>query len=200
MQAFLKIYLPVYLLLYLGITFVLPSYRVWKKTGINPVTFGNDDTAHNYIGFVMKLLIALLLITVSVYSFGKEIYAYLLPVWYLQRQFIIVSGLVIIHIAFLWIIAAQYQMRNSWRIGIDEINKTALVTKGVFSISRNPIFLGMILSVLGIFLILPNALTLFLTGTTYFIIQVQIRLEEEFLEKQHSDLYLQYKSKTRRLL
>jgi protein-S-isoprenylcysteine O-methyltransferase Ste14 len=31
-------------------------------------------------------------------------------------------------------------MDNSWRIGIDEENKTGLVTKGIFSISRNPIF------------------------------------------------------------
>jgi protein-S-isoprenylcysteine O-methyltransferase Ste14 len=50
---------------------------------------------------------------------------------------------------------AQYQMSNSWRIGIDEKNKTELVTKGIFY-SRNPIFLGMIISILGIFLILPT--------------------------------------------
>ena len=58
----------------------------------------------------------------------------------------------------------------------------------------------MIISVLGIFFILPNALTFFLTVTTYLIIQIQIRLEEEFLEKQHGDNYLHYKLKTKRLL
>ena len=31
-----------------------------KQTGINPVTFGKTDNAHDYIGFVMKVLIALL--------------------------------------------------------------------------------------------------------------------------------------------
>ena len=58
----------------------------------------------------------------------------------------------------------------------------------------------MIISVAGIFFILPNALTFFLMLTTYIVIQIQIRLEEEFLEKQHEEQYLIYKKTTKRLL
>jgi len=36
--------------------------------------------------------------------------------------------------------------------------------------------------------------------TTYIVIQIQIRLEEEFLEKQHGEQYLIYKKTTKRLL
>ncbi|MBN8700345.1 MAG: isoprenylcysteine carboxylmethyltransferase family protein [Chitinophagales bacterium] len=200
MQTFLKIYLPIYLVLYLAVAFVLPTYRTWKQTGVNPVTFGKTDTAHNYIGFLMKLLIALLFVALLIFSFNIPTYEYLLPVWYLQHPIILYSGLALIHIALLWVVIAQFQMSKSWRIGIDEENKTELVTAGLFSISRNPIFLGMILSVTGIFLIIPNALTFFLCLSTYFVIQIQIRLEEEFLIKQHGDEYLHYKQKTRRLL
>lgn len=200
MQVFLKIYLPVYLLIYLAVAFILPSFRTWKQTGINPVTFGKEDTAHNYIGFIMKLLIALLFFMTLVYSLSHKLYNYLLPVWYLENQFVVIAGLAIIHVALIWIMIAQFQMSNSWRIGIDEENKTQLVTKGIFSISRNPIFFGMIGTVLGLFLILPNALSFFLTLTSYFIIQIQIRLEEEFLERQHGEAYKNYKSKTRRLI
>jgi hypothetical protein len=46
----LKIYLPIYLLLYLSVAFVIPTYRTYKKTGINPITFGKADNAHDYIG------------------------------------------------------------------------------------------------------------------------------------------------------
>lgn len=200
MNSLLKIYLPVYLLLYLAATFILPSYRTWKQTGINPVTFGKEDTAHNYIGFVMKLLIVLLFTTVLLFSFSDNIYNYLLPASYLQNKTLCIIGFVLIHISLLWIIIAQYQMSNSWRIGIDEINKTELVTSGVFGISRNPVFFGMIVSVLGLFLILPNALTFFITAATYFIIQIQIRLEEEFLERRHGSRYKTYKETTRRLI
>lgn len=200
MHNFLKTYLLIYLLIYLAAAFVIPSYRTWRQTGINPVTFGKEDTAHNYIGYVMKLLIALLFVMTLIYSLSSKLYEYLVPVWYMDNRVILIIGLVIIHTALIWILIAQYQMNNSWRIGIDEANKTPLVTRGVFSFSRNPIFLGMILTVLGFFLILPNALSFFLTLTSYFVIQVHIRLEEEFLERQHGQTYRDYRSKTRRLI
>ncbi len=200
MQLFLRFYLPVYLIAYLAVAFALPTWRTWKQTGINPITFGNTDTAHNYIGFVMKLLIALLFIAVLCFSISGQLYQYLVPVTYLQKEWLVVTGLLIIHISLVWIAIAQFQMSTSWRIGIDAANKTELKTKGLFSISRNPVFLGMIASVAGMFCIIPNAVTFFLTLATYFIIQVQIRLEEEFLERQHGAKYTSYKSATRRLI
>ncbi|MBK6563903.1 MAG: isoprenylcysteine carboxylmethyltransferase family protein [Saprospiraceae bacterium] len=196
----LKIYLPIYLIMYMLVAFVIPTYRTYKQTGINPITFGKNDNAHDYIGFIMKVLIVLLFVAVLTYSMSEKMYSYLVPISYLQTQILTITGLALIHIALVWISFAQFQMSNSWRIGIDEENKTKLVTDGVFSISRNPIFLGMIISVLGLFFIVPNALTFFLTITTYIIIQIQIRLEEEFLQKQHAQDYVNYKLKTKRLL
>ena len=196
----LKIYLPIYLILYMLVAFVIPTYRTYKQTGINPITFGKNDNAHDYIGFIMKVLIVLLFVAVLTYSMSEKMYSYLVPISYLQTQILTITGLALIHIALVWISIAQFQMSNSWRIGIDEENKTKLVTDGVFLISRNPIFLGMIISVLGLFFIVPNALTFFLTITTYIVIQIQIRLEEEFLQKQHAQDYVNYKLKTRRLL
>ena len=196
----LKIYLPAYLLLYLLIAFVVPTYRTFKKTGINPITFGKNDNAHDYIGFVMKLLIAFLFVAVLCFSFSDNLYYFPIPISYLSFSTFKIIGLILIHISLIWIGIAQYQMSNSWRIGIDEKNKTELVIKGVFSISRNPIFLGMIISILGLFMIVPTALSFCLLITTYFIIQIQIRLEEDFLEKQHRQEYINYKHKTRRLI
>ena len=196
----LKIYLPIYLIMYMLVAFVIPTYRTYKQTGINPITFGKNDNAHDYIGFIMKVLIVLLFVAVLTYSMSEKMYSYLVPISYLQTQILTITGLALIHIALVWISFAQFQMSNSWRIGIDEKNKTKLVTDGVFSISRNPIFLGMILSVVGLFFIVPNALTFFLTITTYIVIQIQIRLEEEFLQKQHAQDYVNYKLKTKRLL
>ncbi len=194
----LKIYLPIYLLLYLAVAFVIPTYRTWKSTGINPVTFGSSDTAHDYIGMVMKLLIVLLLAAVLCYTFNAQ--QCLNPIAFLQLSILQIIGLVLIHMSLLWISIAQYQMSDSWRIGIDTENKTALKTTGIFSVSRNPIFLGMIVSVFGIFLVVPDTLTFFLAFTGYFVIQIQIRLEEEFLEKQHGEAYRSYKHKVSRLI
>ena len=68
----LRMYLPIFLLLYLMVAFVLPSWRVYKETGINPVTFKNSGNAHDYIGVVMKVLIGLLVVSVLFFSFSLD--------------------------------------------------------------------------------------------------------------------------------
>ena len=58
----------------------------------------------------------------------------------------------------------------------------------------------MILSLLGLFLTTPNALTGLFLVLGYILIQIQIRLEEEFLTKEHGQKYEAYKQKVRRLI
>ncbi len=89
---------------------------------------------------------------------------------------------------------------NKTVIAEDEKNKTDLITNGLFGFSRNPIFLGMILSTIGIFLIMPDTITFFIAATSYIVIQIQIRLEEEHLVKQHGTIYSEYKRTVRRLI
>ncbi|WP_413614210.1 methyltransferase family protein [Flavobacterium sp. N2013] len=78
-------------------------------------------------------------------------------------------------VALIWTIIAQNQMKNSWRIGIDTETKTDLITSGLFKFSRNPIFLGIILSLVGLFLTTPNALTVLFLILGYVLIQIQIQ-------------------------
>ena len=199
MNDFLRYYLPIFYALVLLFAFVIPSYRTYKSKGINPITFGKEPNAHNYIGYVMKGLLAALFVVIILYNFDN-VYQFTIPIPYLQNLNIHFVGLILIHISLIWIIIAQVQMSNSWRIGINEQNKTDLVTKGLFSISRNPIFWGMIICVAGLFLVIPNAVSFCILLTTYIVIHIQIRLEEEFLKKQHGEQYKSYQSKTRRLL
>jgi len=195
----LKLYLPVFVVLYLLVSFVVPTYRTYKKTGINPVTFGKNDTAHDYIGLVMKVLIALLFVAVILFSLGAKIYNYTSPIVFLENKTLQVVSLVLAHLSLVWIAIAQYQMSNGWRIGIDEKNATELKTTGIFGISRNPIFLGMLVTVIGLFFIIPNAIIFFTALGSYIIIQIQISLEEHFLAAAHGEKYLTCKQKTKRL-
>jgi len=89
-------------------------------------------------------------------------------------------------------------MGNSWRIGIDEEKQTALVRLGVFRFSRNPIFLGMIITLTGVFLTISNALTLLFLVLGFVLIQIQVRLEEEFLAQAHGAEYENFKREVRR--
>ena len=129
---------------------------------------------------------------------GEDVYRYTLAAWYLEKESLKLIGIVLCVASWLWTVVAQYQMGNSWRIGIDETNKSTFVTKGLFGLSRNPIFFGMLLTLIGFLLILPNALSLLALACGYLLMQVQIRLEEEFLAKQYGKEYRTYQQKVRR--
>jgi protein-S-isoprenylcysteine O-methyltransferase Ste14 len=192
--------LLIYLVIYFGIAFVLPSYRVWKRTGVNPVTFRGADNAHDYIGKLFKIVMAALMLGAIVYAFAPRYYPFLLPIVLLESPVVqlIGSGLLVVSLG--WTVLAQIQMGNSWRIGIDEEKKTELVRSGVFGISRNPIFLGMIVTLIGFFLATPNAVTLLVLVLGFVLIQIQVRLEEEFLTKAHGAEYEIFRKQVRRWL
>lgn len=103
-------------------------------------------------------------------------------------------------LSLIWTVLAQSQMGHSWRIGIDEEHRTVLVVKGIFGVSRNPIFLGMILTLVGLFLTIPNAITLLTLVLGFVLIQVQVRLEEAFLGQVHGRDYDDYRRRVRRWL
>jgi protein-S-isoprenylcysteine O-methyltransferase Ste14 len=58
----------------------------------------------------------------------------------------------------------------------------------------------MLLSLFGLFLVTPDGATLIFLIVGYILIQIQVRLEEEFLEKQHGEKYLKYKETAKRFL
>ncbi|MGJ8744852.1 methyltransferase family protein [Polaribacter sp.] len=187
-----------YLILYFLLVFVLRSVLLWKKTGINPFTFEKTDNAHDYNGKVFICITVLELIVVGIYAFKEEWYEYLLPFWYLENQTLQKIGWVLLWVSLILVWFSQSQMANSWRIGIDENNKTKLVTKGVFSISRNPIFLGIMITNVGLFLVIPNAFTLLIISLSALSVNTQIRLEEEFLKHEFGNKYTAYAKKVRR--
>jgi len=188
----LRYFLPIYLFLYVIAAFFWRSYVVWKKTGINPVVFKGTDSAHDFIGSISKLIFALVLLVVLVYSFVPGAYQYLMPVPWLQHPWIRSTGIVLLIASLVWIVLAQAQMGESWRIGIDTDNKTKLVQTGVYRISRNPIFFGMMVTLFGLFLVIPNAVTLVIFVLIVVLINIQVRLEEEYLKGSHGEEYMRY--------
>jgi len=193
-------FLFVWLLVYFAVAFVLPSYRVWKRTGVNPVTFRGADNAHDYIGKLFKIVMLGLTLVVILYAFAPNYYPFTLPIVWLENQIIQTVGIGLLLISLGWTVLAQIQMGNSWRIGIDEEKKTALVQSGLFRCSRNPIFLGMIVTLNGVFLTIPNALTLLFLALGFVLIQIQVRLEEEFLTRTQGEEYAAYRRQVRRWL
>lgn len=98
-------------------------------------------------------------------------------------------------------ILAVLAMKDSWRAGVSEKDKTQLVTRGIFQISRNPAFLGFDLLYLGILLMFWNWMLFALSafGALMFHLQI-VNVEEDFLLKIFGEEYLLYKKTVNRYL
>ena len=188
-----------YLIVYLTVAFVLPTYRVWKRTGLNPVTFGGTDSAHDYVGMLFKMVMLILLLATGARALLPAVDEYLIPISWLEIDLLRYVGYALLLASLVWVVTAQFQMADSWRIGIDS-SKTQLVSTGLFGVSRNPIFLGMMGTLLGLLLVLPNALTLTIFALGFALMQIQVRLEEEFLRRSQEGEYEEYANRVRRWL
>jgi len=97
--------------------------------------------------------------------------------------------------------AAQLSLGDSWRIGVDEAERTALVTTGAYRLVRNPIFAATILAFLGIAFMVPNPVAITGAILTVIGIEVQVRLvEERYLRRVHGLAYIDYASRVGRLI
>jgi protein-S-isoprenylcysteine O-methyltransferase Ste14 len=200
MDQALRLLLPLYFILYFGIAFVAKSVVVARKIGKSPLVLPKDDSAYGLIGRYFKWTLMAMFVYVMFFSLRPDYFASYLNFNSLFSEWAKVAGLALLAFALLWTIMAQNHMRNSWRIGIDTETKTELITTGLFQYSRNPVFLGMIICLIGLFMVTPNTITLLFLLLGYVLIQVQIRLEEDFLTQQHGQAYLKYKQKVRRII
>ncbi len=191
-------YLLLFFFVYVVLTMALPHWRLKRATGQNAFIVPRDDSAQGFIGRIFKLLFGLAFVVLAVNAFAPQWSGYLLPAFFLEKTSVQWVGLVLLHISLLVVLVAQAQMAQSWRVGFAETQNTQLVQGGLFRYSRNPVFVGMLLTMLGLFLVLPNALTLLSMVMTWVVLQVQVRMEENYLLKAHGTAYAEYMRRVRR--
>lgn len=98
-------------------------------------------------------------------------------------------------------VAAQFAMGDSWRIGVQQDERTDLVTGGVFGVVRNPIFTAMIVTACGLAAMTPNLASI--AGFVGLIIglELHVRLvEEPYLAKVHGAPYRRYLTQVGRFI
>lgn len=91
-------------------------------------------------------------------------------------------------------------MKDSWRAGIPDKDKTQLVTTGIYKYSRNPAFLGFDFMYIGVLLMYGNLLTLGFSVFAMVMLHLQILQEERYLESTFGAVYKEYKSQVFRYL
>ncbi len=191
-------FLLIYFVLYLGLAFVWRSMVVYRRTGINPIRLPATDDAHGYVGRMFKGLLLLCMLYLLAQTYVSEVSLFLPPIGFLENEYGHVLGWFILSVSGFVLVLAQAQMGLSWRIGLDAESPGPLVTHGLFSYTRNPIFLSMRLNLLGWMCLLPNLFTLLLLVCSELLIQIQVRLEETHLPQLYGAAYEAYRAQVPR--
>lgn len=150
------------------------------------------------VGFVRIIELIMKVATISVpvvELISIYLNTLLLPVW--ARNI----GVVLALLGDVIFVTSVLTMRDSWRAGVSETDKTELVTNGIYKISRNPAFLGFDLVYIGILLMFFNWILFAVSIFAMIMLHLQIvNVEEDFLAVAFGNEYLDYKKKVNRYL
>ena len=106
---------------------------------------------------------------------------------------LVTLGLILFALAFI-------SFGNSWRVGFDVKTPGALVTTGIFALSRNPIYVFLDVWFIGIFLINGTLIFLIFAVLAVAVQHWQILQEESFLLKLYGEPYQNYCARTGRYI
>ena len=116
------------------------------------------------------------------------------PVW------LSMMGVTVAFAGVVFFLSAVVAMKENWRAGIDASQKTELVTRGIYRISRNPAFVGFDLLYIGVAMAFSNPVLVALTLAGVVVFHLQILEEERFMRSVFGTGYAEYAAKTRRYL
>lgn len=192
MQIALPIATAAYLLLVLGI----PSLNTIFRHGDWPLgqRRGDDPVQQLMEAMLFLLLAAVAAWAALLYGLGPGP----LGIWPVHEG-VTASGWMVMGLGAAISLAAQLQMGQWWRIGIDE-RPSELITGGPFGLSRNPIFSGMILSLVGLALLTPSPWTVMGVLWAISLLSLQVRLEEKHLLAKHGLAYAGYAARVGRFV
>ncbi|GLW66051.1 hypothetical protein Arub01_42950 [Actinomadura rubrobrunea] len=188
--------LTVYLL-WAALALGLRSWLQWRRTG--DTGFRGGGLRRGTVQWWARMLFVVALITGAAGPIAAL--AGLGPIGFLDRLAVQISGTVLAAAGAAATLAAQASMGSSWRIVVDDNERTGLVTGGAFAVVRNPIFTAMIVTAAGLAAMVPNVISLVGLALTVTAIHVQVRaVEEPYLLRVHGDAYRGYAARVGRFL
>lgn len=162
-----------------------------KTLKITPDSLKDTNKALELIMFAAVLLTTLAELA-SIALEGYLSKSKMLPGW--ARAIGAVIG--VLAVIIFWL--ATRTMKKNWRVGVDSSGDTKLVTKGIYSYSRNPAFLAFDMLFAGILIMFYNPVLLMCSAFSALLLHIQIMIEERHLKKTFGEAYIDYKQKVRR--
>src|SRR5262245_30072609 len=163
-------------------------------TGINPIVIWRGQGAWRVVEMLAFASVVLWLVEVVLHALHSryDIFPDLLGFSFLNSTVVKVLGLLFVCLGLIILLLAFVSFGNSWRIGIDRQTPGTLVTKGIFRITRNPIFVAFNFFSIGIFLMNGTEFFLIFALLAALAIHFQIRREEAFLSRQYGQAFQDY--------
>jgi protein-S-isoprenylcysteine O-methyltransferase Ste14 len=142
---------------------------------------------------MLTVILALLMWPVAAHTPGFP----MTPEWRLVSLIVLVAGGAVIALAGVWSFRKARTTVNPWRPHAS----SALVISGIYTRTRNPMYLGLLLALLGWGLYLANPFSLLVAvAFVPYMNRFQIRPEERALKQAYGDDFSQYCRRVRRWL
>ena len=196
MKLPLEVSLPYCLLALLVLTVFYSIYLVkqWrqKRRGIRTMQIGHGKDAHTHTVETLMGIATVGILPAQLLSIGLG--------WSLLPASARFTGFCVGMLGDLIFLISVICMKDSWRAGIPDSDRTELVTDGIYAYSRNPAFLGFDLQYIGVFLMYCNFLTGAFTVFAIVMLHLQILQEERYLTAAFGTEYLAYQHRVFRYL
>ncbi len=154
---------------------------------------------------IMSTILSLILISpFYIFDISKQILVdiFTFPADIIPQPYNLV-GILMIPIGMLLLIWANYTLLHIGKISLrnrEPMQRPSnLILVGPYRFTRNPIYLGALLMLLGLVVVWSSVVTAFLTFLVYIIFRfIFIKREEIILEEEFSDEYRDFKKRVRR--
>ena len=170
---------------------VVSRVLLMRRTGTQAIHFGKFDKTD----FLIPPAALFYFYTVFAAAFGW-------PLANRQRFFqsTIVAwfGVALCLVGILILVLSLVSFGNSFRVGIDVEQPGRLVTTGVFAVSRNPIYVGFFVFLLGQLLVSPDWVPLIYLIAATALFHRQVLREEEFMRQRYGEEFSEYCHRVRR--
>jgi protein-S-isoprenylcysteine O-methyltransferase Ste14 len=177
---------------------------LYLKDGINPFVLGKGKSFFNK--FIVLLFFAGLLIwSYEILATSLNLNFHIISVEIIHnitvvKEILYIIGMILILVGFTIFLLSIIAFGKSWRVGIDKEKPGKLISHGVFSITRNPIFIYIDFYFIGTALIYTTPFFIITSMVVIIGIHYQIIQEEKFLMNYYGEEYLAYKNRVRRYL
>ena len=200
-EQLIRLALPVHFVALILLAGPLSERAFKQKYGFDPAAPAEPDPVMDFGERCRNGIFGVVLLLVGAHAVAPSVTDYLGPIAYLQVPVLQWVGMAVLLASLVLIRVAQLQLKSSWRYGIDRAHPPdELIGTGLYSLSRNPIYVGLITTSVGLFLVLPNALTLALVSATVVLLGMRVRLEEQFMAETFGAAYDEYRGRTARWL